>query len=294
MIGINDMAASRRQSGIALIMTLMLVALLAALGAGLATSTSIESIRASRTANDLQHTLAVDSALRRFVRTDPSKLQLTASGDRWFELYVGDCAVRCRVANDAAKLDVAAFADEGQKNLLERKLRDLARRMDLPEVHVDARPVHKNWRKRDRVASFVWFDQLFVAPEIGVTFSDLDTVIANPEQIVWSDVVTLWGDGRVDVRAAPDDVIRVVLADIDRGAAESIIEARRTGDGNLVQPDLPKQVASQIQQRLTTSSNRYALTLETAINADRRTWYVVFDKRGELVGKVHYRGQVRW
>lgn len=290
------MAASHRRS-IALLMTLMLVAFLATLGAGLATTASVESIRSARHANDLQHELAVDSALRWFakaedkIKTDSTK---SSSRNRWFDLVVGDCTVHCRVAYDAAKLDVTAYAGKGQTVMLERKLRDLGRRMDLPDVKVDARPIHKSWRKRERLASYVWFDQLFVDPEVGAYFNTIYPEASESEPVSWSDVVTLWGDGRVDVRYAPDDVLRVVLSDVDRSAAEQIIAARAEGDENPMPRDLDGSIDKQVRDRLTTNSNRYALTLETAIDADRRSWYVVAEVGGTRIRKIHYRGQVRW
>jgi hypothetical protein len=139
---------------------------------------------------------------------------------------------------------------------------------------------------------YVWFDQLFedVTPGTLFQWSDED------EHGVWSDVLSCFGTGRVDVRRADRRVLTVLLSDLDRSLAGKIITARQQSDRNPLDEALRSvsaDVRGEAQARLAHGLNRYALALQTAMGADRRRWWVVATIGEERIDVV-YRGRLQW
>jgi Tfp pilus assembly protein PilX len=295
---------AHRRQGVALVVTLLLVLLLTAVTTRLVTTGGVEAVCASRRAHTLQHRLAVDSVLRlaaaELQGNSVIDREYTRAGTRAFDLELGPCRVRCRIANDAAKLNVKTFEADGRQQLLTRKLQELGRRLNLPAATVKLRPSKppkSGGSRTANVSRYCWYDQLFREATGGAWFRwGVDA--PGPEALVWSDVVTLFGDDRVDVRHARPEVLQVLLEDLDRSVAGDIIAARESGrPANVLESGLEgvePTVREGIRQRLTASSQRYALTIETAIHGDRRQWYVVATIDDGRVQTVHYRGQVQW
>jgi len=288
--------------GVTLLVTVLLLVLLITVVAELAMLTSVDSIRVWGRANTLRHRLAVDSVLqlvRARLASGDHRLQddLDRLGRVTLETTLGRCRVRCAVGDDAAKLDVAAFDQRSQRRLLTRKLTALARVYDLPRARVKLRPLGVT--PEDDQRRYRWFDQLFADPPPAAFLrvaSDGDGILASAP--VWSDVLTLFGSGRIDVRRVAPEVLEVALADIERGLAQSILSARHQAEPS--QNFLPEAVARldasvrhRVAERLAFDLHRYALTIETAIGGDRRCWYVVATMDGDTI-ETHYRGQIQW
>ncbi len=283
----------KRRRSIALILTLLLVTLLATTTAQLATATSVESIVVARQHNGLQHTLAVDSAMRlieRLVVDDASiSRDLDAVGSHALDLAVGTCDVRVRVTDDGAKFDVNAFADDGSERQLKRKLRRLARSVRMPMPELDIRPVVDEEALDRRIP---WFDQLFDHVQPTEVFRWDDTSV----DAVWSDVISCFGSGRVDLRRASLPVLSAMLDDLDRGLARRLLQDRnRNSDSktSTVLADLAPGIQSEVQSRIGYDLQRYALSITTSIGGDTRRWYVVATIN-ESGTDIHHRGQLQW
>ncbi|MCP4589436.1 MAG: hypothetical protein GY842_01700 [bacterium] len=301
----NGLSRTTRRRGVALVVTMMLIVLLVAVTARLARTAAVESIRAGRTGGSLQHELAVDSLLRwsaiELAAESEVARELERSGRTEIAIAVGDCRMSGVIVSDAAKFNVAAFAGEKDRGLLERKLEALGRRLELPPVRIDLRPVQSRGSRGGGGPRYRWYDQLFRNPVPETIHSWREQQTAGNEGsagLAWSDVVTLFGDGRVDVRYAHPEVLRIAIEDLDPGAAQAIAEQRtrneKASEGGKALNGLRAPVRRRVEARLGEQINRYAITIETAVNADRRRWYVVASIAGGRVEQVCYRGQIRW
>ncbi|MCZ6654717.1 MAG: hypothetical protein O7D91_17035, partial [Planctomycetota bacterium] len=196
----------------------------------------------------------------------------------------------CRVADDGAKLDVSAFADGPNDRDLQRKLVSLARRFDLETAGIALRPVTDESGAEQR--RYLWFDQLFADD----ARHELFRLNAQREQVVWSDLITCFGSGVVDIRRARTGVLAVLFDDVDRALPRRIV-ALRSKPG----PDVIQRVLQQVhpdrrdaaRARIGWGLQRYALEIDTVIRGDRRRWYVVATLNNDTA-EVHYRGQIRW
>lgn len=292
-------AFSPSRRGVVLLLTLLLLAILAAAAAELALLSSIDATTSFREGNDLQHRLAVDSVLEwmaaESAEDDRLNRELDRTGSVQRSWQLGDCHILCRIADDGAKLDVRALPDE---RTLSRRLRACMTQVDLPRCRIRPRPAED---ASGNEADYLWFDQLFDELPAAALFG-AGTVTAGPpgaEGPVWSDVVTVFGQGRIDLRRTPAEVLEIALGDIDRGLGRKLCAARDRLSGSESSPlaaalaTLDGSVRQQAAARLAYDLHRYALTIETAIGADRRRWFVVATI---VEGKhsVHYRGAIRW
>ncbi len=217
-------ARRHRPRGYALLWALLLVVLLASTTTQLVTSSAVEAVRVSRHANTLALELAVDSllvVLRLRISQDDG---ISRNLDRWgfatVELNLGACRVSCRVADDGAKLDVSAFADGPHDRNLQRKLVSLARRFGLETAGIALRPVVDE--ADPGKCRYLWFDQLFADD----ARHELFRLGAEQEQVVWSDLVTCFGSGTVDIRRARTGVLAVLFDDLDRALPRRIAALR--------------------------------------------------------------------
>lgn len=288
------MNAPRRHTirpAFALLLTLLTTVLLASIVSQLVVTTATESVRAARLAHTLAHELAADSTVRvtaAALRQDAS-IPVSLDRDGIFEMRfeVGIVATRVRIADDAAKLDVRALTNERH---LVRKLNSLARRAGLPQAQVRLRPIGAD--RNDEYRPYIWFDQLLEVDEPDVLFA----TDGDDCRRVWSDLLTCFGDDRVNVRRAPRAVLEVLFEDIDPSLIDRIVRARgREGSvdlGTLLE-DVNQDTRSRIGALATWNSDHYALTIRTTINADSRRWYVVATIADDQV-HVHHGGPIRW
>lgn len=303
------LSTAHRRRSLALIVTLLIIVLLVAATSRMATTAATASIRRNIRANTLQHELAVDSILRiaADLLQDGSEVMrdLRRNGVVSVADQFGNCRVRCRVVSDAGKLNVTAFSRSEDRPLLRRKLIRLRQRLDLPDVEVQLRPIRE---RRIKVAdgrhinlpAYASYDQLFGRRSIDGLFGlgtpgDGD---GRPDSLAWSDVITLYGDGRVDLRYVDVEVLGVLLEDVASGAARKLIDHRqRVGERMYLTAALtsvPEPTRDKIRKRLGLDIQRYAFTIDTAVDNDKRRWYVVAEAVGGKIDKMHYRGRITW
>ncbi len=298
-----------RRRGLALIVTLLLIVMLIAATSRMATTAASTSIRNRSRANTLQHELAVDSILR--VAADLLQNNSTVMSDlrrdgfAVLEDRLGECLVRCRIGSDAGKLNVNAFGRDEDRPTLRRKLIRLGQRLDLPDVRVQLSPVRKRYienaaGQRINLPAYITFDQLFGRRTIYGVFrlDESDRRNEQANRLEWSDVVTLYGDGRVDLRYVNPEVLKVVLDDVAPGVHRQIIEYREHAGRSLnltkALATCPTDKRNAIRKRLGLDIARYAFTIETAIDNDRRRWYVVAGAQNGNITGVYYRGRITW
>lgn len=282
----------RPRRGFALIPVLFLITLLAAAAVQLVTVTGREALRQARRADTLRHELAVDSALRVAAQVlreaeGPALRAMDRDGVYPLEFDLGDVHIACRVTNDGAKLDVGAFADDQRG--LKRALQTLARGAGMDDDAIAPTPIDIGQGNAAR--PYVWFDQLLDNPGPGTIFR-----WGEDTSLVWSDVVTCFGSGRVDVRRAPRMVLEAALNDIDRTMAGKLVAVRRKSPGADPRSALASydgDLRRRTETRLDYDMHRYALTMDTAIGADKRRWYVVATITEDAID-VHHRGPITW
>lgn len=297
-------AISVNRRGFALVTTLLLITLLIAVSAQLATQSCVESASAARRHRTLLHELALDSAVlrigERLAVPDPEALgwirALDQAGSASIDWKAGDVGVCCTLGDDAAKFNPVLFQRPDQASLLTRKLNLLAERKSLNGASVSLRPLLGAPNSGRGENLYRWFDQLLteVEPDALFRWSKMGSDASTP---VWSDLVTCWGDGRVDLQRVDVDVLEAVLEDIRPGLARTMLKARPSDRSvNFLQTamiDVPAEVRPTVMNRIGFDVRRYSLRVQTAVEADRREWYVVLQMDGRT-SRVLHRSQLTW
>jgi type II secretory pathway component PulK len=292
-----------RERGFALVATLLLLTLLIAVAVQLATVASVESVSSARRHRTLIHELAVDSAVvllseRLSTANDESQRwvrDLDQFGFTLTNFAVGPATVQCVLRDDAAKFNPILFQRADQQNVLTRKLALLAERKALPVARVALQPLIVDPSQGG--ARYRWYDQLLAGVEPGTFFRWPENPTEHNSSPVWSDGVTFWGDGRVDLRRADENVLEAALEDIRPGLAKVLLSARPTDRSvNFLQTALvgvPAEIRTAVANRITFDARRYAVRMETAVEADRRQWYVVLQVDADSCNVLH-RSQLTW
>ena len=275
-------------------MTMLLLTLLIAIVAQLTTATSVEAAILHRRAQRLAHELAVDSALiliaDRLQESPQLEQALDRQGSAEMSFTVGSISVAAFIQDDGSKLSLLPWSLESDGAKLTHKLAMLGGSFSLSTPRIELRPLEVGTTRLQR---YRWFDQLFTDAQPG-QFIRLDD---HRENKVWSDAVTFWGDGRIDLRRVSAQVLEVALEDIQPGLASRILAARPKGlaDNALdvaltpVHAELRQQVASRLAYNL----HRYSLELTTSAHADRKRWYIVATIQKGRCDVLH-RSQVTW
>lgn len=294
----------RRRSAFALITSVLLLALVLSVAMQLVTTTSVEAVVASRQHRAVAHKLAVDSAIvllaDSLTRHDEDGRRIVDALDQdgiaAATFAVGHAIVHCRIADDGAKYDPAIFQKPEDQRKLIRSLEMLRANSQLPGVTVSPAPVLTQSDQTD-LRSFYWFDQLFNDVKPGAFFALEATQESAKALPVWSDAVTFWGEGRVDLRRVTIPVLETVLSDLRPGLAHKIL-AKRPSDRrkDFTQAALAAvdaEVRAAAGARLAFDVHRYALELTTRIEDDTRRWYVVATMtKSETT--LHHRSQITW
>ncbi|MEK6677214.1 MAG: hypothetical protein AABZ47_16370 [Planctomycetota bacterium] len=290
-----------RERGFVLVVALLLLTLLIAVAAELVTLTSVETVVAARRHAELQHGLAVESTLLVLadVLDNRSRSGLLVEMDRTSEarldLEIGPAKVLCTIRDDGGKLHPALFESEDRSEALRRKLRLLQTQKGLPHGNVRLRPVLGDATQAG--PRFRWFDQLLDDAPPGSFFQVGDSANESFVRAVWSDVVTFWGDGRIDLRRVDPVVLEAALEDIRPGLAQKIMAARpadRSVDfPQIALAHIDSEIRERVAARLTFDDHRYALEIDTILGADRRKWYVVARIENGKTTVLH-RSPVTW
>lgn len=154
--------------GFVLVTTLLLIALLIAVAAELATSTSIGALVARRRLHAVAHDIAVDSTLlvveEHLRPIDDGPLPLIVALDRdgqavrTFEL--GDVFVRWVIRDDGIKFNPRVLQRDDQAHLLTRTLTRWGQDLNMTGQRVQLRPLAPRTTDRTAEQRYVWFDQL--------------------------------------------------------------------------------------------------------------------------------------
>ena len=293
-----------QRDAFALLTTILLIAMLVAVSIELTTLTATHAVSEARRHQTLAHDLAVDSALLLLADqlastgAGPSDLirRLDLLGRATATFEVGEVAVHCTIYDDAAKFNPNAFQRCDRQPLLKRKLTSLASRRSLPRATVDLKPLLT--RRSDGSGTlYRWYDQFLSGVEPGSMFRWNEELEDHRQRPVWSDVVTFWGDGRIDLRRVDQDVLEAVLEDIRPGLARLLLAARPADRSiDFAEAALTRvhaEIRQKVAARLTYDAHRYAIRMDTAIGADRRRWYVVAEMNDAEVSVLH-RSRLTW
>ena len=285
----------------ALVTALLLIVLLVSVGAELALVTSTEAVAAGRRHHTLAHQLAVDSALlvlaERLDPANPASVDVIQSLDRFGEarqaLQFGEVQVTCTLRDDATKFNPSFFQRPDEAFSLTRKLEMLGTQLRLPPARVELKPLLVEPSDTPGLR-YMWYDQLLGDVTPGALFNLAD---APAQRSAWSDTVTFWGDGRIDLRRADAQILEVALEDIRPGLGGKLL-ATRPADPTLnfmrtALISVDAEIRQRVAARLTFDAKRYALRIDTAVAADRRRWYVVACMDGGECEVLH-RSQLRW
>ncbi len=176
----------------ALVLTVLLVTLLVATGAGVALTAMTESTAAGWAARDLEHRLALDSLLVCLPALMQSESAGTSNGKiesrrRYYELSVGRCDIRSSTQSEKHKLQISKASGS-----VADRLQELAREHKLLAANIRSAPIVAI--EDAAVPRYVWFDQLVEPTEFEEVFwrRPLDEV-SRLDQKTWADLVSFWG-----------------------------------------------------------------------------------------------------
>ena len=295
---------NQRQGAFALLTTMLLLTLLVAVTAQLVTVTSTEAVSAARRHRSLVHELAVESAVLIVayqlaeVDTRPTNLihELDLFGATHTAFQIGQVAVECTIRDDAAKFNPSPFQRPDQQAKLGRKLTALGAKRALSSVIVSLKPVMVN-SSLSTEPLYHWYDQILGDMQPGAIFRWNGNRDVYSTTSVWADVVTFWGDGRIDIRRVGLNVLEAALDDIRPGLAKDLLAARPADrSADFLQAGLTRvhaEIRQQVAERLTFDARRYAIRIDTDFDGDRRRWYVVAEIDGDELTVLH-RSQLTW
>lgn len=291
-------AAHSQRRAFALLTTMLLLVLLIAVTAQLATSAATQAMSTQRIVQALHHELAVDSAtlwIDEQVRIkdgrEPSLFKdLETLGQVELALTVGEVHVSAFLRSDAGKLNPTRWQRFDQQGLLSRKLMGLQQRFLL-----SGRPQLQPILSEEAGGRYRWFDQVIgdAEPE---SFFPWGERRGASDPSVWSDVLTFWGDGKIDLRYAGADVLESALDDLRSGLGATLLTAKSTKSKDAITAALfgiPEDIRNQVAECLTYDSKRFAIQLQTSIGGDRRRWFIVASLGGEKPQVLH-RSQLTW
>lgn len=295
----SKLTHSKRRA-FALLTTMLLLVLLIAVTAELSTLAATGAMSTQRRIQSLHHELAVDSAipwvheqLRIKEGREPDLFKdLDSVGQAELAFDIGEVHVQALLRSDAAKLNPTHWHRPDQQGVLLRKLSTLQQRFSL-SGRPDLRPIAGD----ESPMRYRWFDQIVgdADPESFFRWDEQRSVSGS--DTVWSDVITFWGDGKIDLRFANADMLEAVLEDLRPGLAGTILSAKKANPARDVMASAPANVSddirNQIAERLTFNAKRFAIRLQTSIGADRRQWYLVVNLGGEKPQVLH-RSQLTW
>jgi hypothetical protein len=291
--------------GVALLTVLLLLTLLIAVVGEMVSVSGTEAILATRQANDLSHELALASAIdlvSGLLQTDLNARSRVNRGEAVpLNVPLPGCSVQALIRSDGAKFDVAAFAEAKQATLLADKIRSVGRRKGIAAVAVTLRPIQQTLPGS---RPYLWFDQLLEQPDPLAIFHWPGDPRPGDR---WSDWITVFGSGQVDLQASDEPVLTAMLDDIQEGLGRQILENRPQDPANAndgvetaLQGIEQQAVRDAARARLAWGLNRYSLQAVTAIGTDVRVSYVVLTipdaqaKDNKTQPRVLLRRQIRW
>ena len=288
---------AKRNSGFALLLVLLVLAVAGTVLAAAARRSGLEALRAHSAQRDLQLRWGALSCRatvlpraseildERATTVDPIILEARA------EVTLGGIRFAMIVADELGKANANFLADRRGQVALSLALRNL-QLLDKEPIPVEPRPSAAAIAQGSTIPiRYYSFDQLL----------ELD----SPEQLVGDAdgedgsalrrTLTCWGNGSLNVRRADVPAMRAVLGDIMSDSQLAALDDLRRSSPNLLPPEMwpylgmTQAQARQANQRVIPTSNCYSLWV---IVEDRtRNWYRFYvqdeskpaaDDRGEL------------
>lgn len=196
----------RRQSGFALLIVLLILAIVAALTANLAYAISAHSLSVSARTHARQNRYCLEAALevlRNRWRSGVLSQTMRDEGQAGGQLQIGDAIVQYRIWDEATKFQVNADPQQALPGPLHNRVRRARREA------AEGRPL--------------LFEEVFEIPadRLNAFYGGFEGAAAPV------DLITLWGDGRINVHTARETVVRARFADLDPVVVESILQLKR-------------------------------------------------------------------
>jgi hypothetical protein len=107
-------------------------------------------------------------------------------------------------------------------------------------------------------------------------------------------LITLWGNGRINIRRASDLVIEAACRDIiGENKTELLLELRRKNPESNLKSLLEKAALdsaqlSRLEDLLSDSSNCYSLWLTVTSSRTSETEFIVLDENGEAISRIYW------
>ena len=192
---------AHRKSAFALVLAILLVALLATSGVGLALTAMGESTIAEWSVHELDHQLAVDSAVRmlpRLLATETSSRRTQITGDKMrMSLSVGSIGVTLWAQPEGSKLRAGGTLND---STLMEQLNRIALDEGWPVDNILLHPLLSDLKDL-KLPRFVCLDQLVRPTGLEEMYVRPDSSVDRSRQhlVAWSDRVTFWSSavGRV-------------------------------------------------------------------------------------------------
>lgn len=309
----NRVLCGRRQRrrGYVLLMTVILIALASVTLMTVARGSLRAAMDASRAVRDVQQRWLALSAQRTILpkaaawfeqesssesedapQPPPSEVLITqvtdAACNQRLHLDLGDLAVEVVVTDEQAKIHVPSLVARRGRGEAELAIRRAVRKIDSPvlgaaTIDVHLQPYDPPELEAFKLPSFGSYGQIFdnPQPEDLIHLSADEAAFASPNDGGFSptDLVTCWGDGRVNLCRAPAAVLTATCEPLIGPLEVDHLLALRQNiadpstaelDPLLEQLDISADTQAKLADRLTLRSSCFGLWV--IIKDDRRTW----------------------
>lgn len=279
--------ASSRQRGFMLLLTLVLLTIVAVGSAQIARRSLQQATVAVRAEEDLQRRWLVRTAEdvllpRADAAIEASNEKEPAGGDGLTEAVrrvdVGGYEVELRFTDEQAKINANVLLERMGRRAAQQRLATLIRQAGI-DGRVELRPLSKLDRElqgaRADWPALASFDQILAASG-STARAELPGAGAELPGAGAGAGVTLWGDGRVNVRRASRGVLEAALApELGPYEIDRLLTLRREEpDERLAQwlsrLELSRRQRDELEDRLTETSRYFGLGI--TIHGEHRAW----------------------
>ncbi len=286
-------STQNRQHGYVLLLTLVMVTLVAAGTMGLTRTSLAAATEAKRAELDLQRRWAVVSCKRVLLEHAPQMFEqkwesLIGPGESdaesskytplereqvrvlaW-QIVLGDLNINLRLSDEQAKLNVNAMLADHDPNQASMLIDTLTSTSTGIPLDVDLRPMDDSDESLEQVPTL---ERVFRNFDPSLMFDDIST----DKMTLPVDAVTCWGDQRLRLSLASDEVLRLLLEPhLDATRLEHLIQIRAerpdiTVDRAIRALSLSPSQSRPVRNLLADQSNCYALWI--TVSSEQRSWY---------------------
>ncbi|MCA9243881.1 MAG: hypothetical protein KDA32_08015 [Phycisphaerales bacterium] len=237
-------------------LTLVCLAIMAAMITPLALLSGVESLEANFAADGLAHRLAGDSVIRILPRLIPSQSAQDAldRDNRWlFETTIGATRAQVLIQDDSAKLPLQALVDLTDPVRIEAALARVA--PGLPVLTV------RRAAERARVARCL---------EETFALDDDAALYGRPDTDAWTRYITPVG-ARINVQRASAVALEALFDD------NSTLAQRLRDKAKPQLTDVTQAERQRVEAVTTSRPERYSLLIRTTLHGQARQRYVIID-----------------